>query len=491
MIKKKILKPTGAAAFLFFLAVNTGFADDAQLLNMVQEMQNSMKQMQRTIDSQNDKIERLERRPAGSGAATSVEPAATGPMSDYEFNERLSAATGGANKWLKDLSFKGDLRLRYEAFQNTNGTSSETDDRNRFRYRLRYGFEKKLSEDMKIGFSMASGESSAGTQVDPTSTNTTFDSNFNYKDVFIEKAYASYAPPILRGYGPLKNTTIILGKQDNLFEKGSSDIVWDRDVKPEGAIEKFDFALLDGSSFDLNAWATLGQFVLDEDSAVGGDANLFAHQLGWNAVVYTPFLERPVDYLGAISYYSYDGYAKNGNSAIAGTSLARGNSNVTGATGNLDVADFEVIELYNEISVYPMGVPFRPFYDIAYNGGGALSDFDQDNNTSDTAGAIGLDERTAWAFGLKVGGINKKGDWEASWAYKYIAANAVPGFNDSDFGNTGHSGKRGNVFKLGYALTDSLTLNGAAFFVENLNSGTGGVLDEQQRRFQMDLVWKF
>ena len=85
----------------------------------------------------------------------------------------------------------------------------------------------------------------------------------------------------------------------------------------------------------------------------------------------------------------------------------------------------------------------------------------------------------------------EKGDWELGLAYKRIEPESVVGaFNDSDFG-LGHSGKRGSVFKLGYALTDSITLGGAAFFVNNLTTGTGGVRDEEQRRFQLDLAWKF
>lgn len=467
-----------------FLAGGPVLADEGQLTSMIQDLQAQMKQMQRTIDGQSEKIRQLENRgpvPSTSEGALSVEQAP--PMSDYEFNERLNTALGGASKWLKDLSFKGDLRLRYEAFENHNGTTSETDDRNRFRYRLRYGFEKKFSEDTKIGFSMASGEASGGANVDPTSTNTSFDNDFNFKHIFIEKAYAQYRPPILRR-GIISDSKLTAGKQDNPFEKGSSDIIWDRDVKPEGLSEQFDLKLIEGSDFDLNAFVTGGQYILDEDATVGGDAYLWAHQLGWNAIMYTPAFERPVDYLGAISYYSYGEYATGSNFVTGGTSLARGNSNIDGSATELDVQDFEIVEIYNELAFYPAGLPIRPFFDYANNVGGQLRD-------GATETAIGVGEQDAWAFGLKLGGIVKKGDWELQGAYKRIGANSVPGFNDSDFGFSGHSGKRGSVFKAGYALTDTISLNFAAFFVNNLNTGTSTVLDEEQRRFQTDLVWKF
>ena len=48
------------------------------------------------------------------------------------------------------------------------------------------------------------------------------------------------------------------------------------------------------------------------------------------------------------------------------------------------------------------------------------------------------------------------------------------------------------------ALTDYLTVNAGAIFANNLNVGTrlsggssSGILDQEQRRFQLDLVWKF
>ncbi len=135
----------------FWIALTVAFssvahADESSLMIMMQNMQDQMKQMQATIGQQSDEIRQLKsRQPQVQMAASTGEAPVAAPMSDYEFNTMLDSATGGAQKWLKNLSFKGDLRLRYEAFENSSGNPSETDDRNRFRYRLRYGFEKKFS----------------------------------------------------------------------------------------------------------------------------------------------------------------------------------------------------------------------------------------------------------------------------------------------------------------------------------------------------------
>jgi hypothetical protein len=202
----------------------------------------------------------------------------------------------------------------------------------------------------------------------------------------------------------------------------------------------------------------------------------------------TPVFEKPIGLLSAASYYNYSDFAENGNFFIGSTSLARGNSNfrvggsnaITTATTDpeLDADEFDVIEWYNELNLEPIsGIPIKPFVDVAHNATANVTDQD--------------DETWAWALGAKIGEAKKKGQWEVSYAYKRIEANSVVGaFNDSDFG-TGHANKRGSQFKLAYALTDNVQLGGAAYFVNNLATGTGGVRDEEQRRFQIDMVYKF
>ena len=467
-----------AVAFIFPVSAQ---ADDSKLLTLVNDLQKQMMQMQMMLERQDQKIRALEKRePQIQVTPSSQSGEEISLMSEKEFDERLNKATGGAQEWLKDLSLKGDLRLRYEAFDFHSGSPSGSADRNRFRYRLRFGLEKKFSEDVKIGFGLNSAETAgtgvdSGLQVDPTSANTSFDNLFNFKDIFIEKVYAQYSPSWAKR-GPIEKTTVAAGKLDNPFEKGSSDMVWDRDVKPEGIYEKFDLKFLDSGSLDLTGFATFGQFILDEDIATGeADAELFAQQIGLNAAVSTPYFDKPAELLSAFSFYNYSDYAINGNFLIGTTSLARGNTNVDGPATVLDSEDFEVLEYYNEIALYPRGIPIRPFFDLAHN----------------IASQYVGDEELAWTLGAKIGGIKKRGDWELSCAYRRIEPESLVGaFSDSDFG-LGHAGKRGSILKLGYALTDNITVNSGASLVNNLTVDTAGVRDEEQRRFQLDMNWKF
>src|SRR3989338_8773513 len=130
-------------------------ADEESLTQMVKDLQKQMANMQSTIDQQNNKIMQLENRPMS--VTQTVEPAAQNSapvaMTDSDFTGLLNTTTGGADKWLKDLKFKGDLRLRYEGAHHSKGNPAHSGNLNRFRFRLRYGFEKLFGPEMKIGFS--------------------------------------------------------------------------------------------------------------------------------------------------------------------------------------------------------------------------------------------------------------------------------------------------------------------------------------------------
>jgi len=498
---------------------SAAFADEAQLMDMVKQMQKQMSDLQATVGAQKAELDALKSKPGNIQMPAATGTEVTPPMSEAEFNQRLSDSTGGASKWLKDLKFSGDLRLRYEAFHlhgNTAATGSQSD-RNRFRIRLRYGFEKTFSPEMKVGFSMASGEKAVGSGIngDPISTNQTMTNDFNFKNIWIEKAYATYTPEWAK-IGNMDSLSIsglelTGGKFNNPFEKGSTDMIWDRDLKPEGAYEKIDARLLKTDNLDLKAYATIGQFVLQEagNTTTGGatvgtkDAALFAYQVGLNPVFYVPGMERPIDALSALSIYSYDNYARNnnwyiGNSATAtGTSQALGNP--TDGT-NLAARNFNILSFYQEINFFPYGVPVKPFAEFAHNmdnksGIGAQTGSNQ--NYTMQGGA------DAWSLGLTLGKLQKKGDLQGSYQYKYIGANSVVGaFNDSDFGgyNYGGTDKQGSVIKLGYNLTDYLTLNGSCYIVRPITIRNGGgttpttngmQADQSVDRFQLDMTYKF
>lgn len=490
MKKNVLIKALSVAIAAIFSLNSTAFAQDANLTKLVEQMQQQMSQMQQTINAQNAKIASIEGHTGGVAIAKPEDP----QKEELKFKTRLEKELGKDYATFKDLKFTGDLRLRYEAFDYSSGSRTsatantlETDPRNRFRYRLRVGLEKKFSDEIAAGFSLASGDNygvsgtSAG-NVDPTSTNTTLDNNFNFKNIFVERAWATYTPA-WAVVGPLTKTEVTAGKFKNPFEKGSSDMIWDRDVRPEGVYESFDFRILDTESVKATGWFTAGQFILEEDGTLsngitGGDANLFAYQLGLNPKFKFPGFEKPLGLTSAISFYDYSNYTNESNSTIFGTSLARGNTNMDNTASQLDAKDFNIIEIYNELRIPVGNLPVRPFMDFAHN-------------MDDKSGIVN-DHNTAYGLGVWLGEAKTKGQWEIGYAFKNIQANSVVGaFNDSDFGD-GHTNKRGSVLKAKYMLTDYLEFGLAGFFVNNIyQNAAAGIPDLEARRFQADLVWKW
>ncbi|MEE8312735.1 MAG: hypothetical protein V3R91_00330, partial [Myxococcota bacterium] len=65
---------------------------------------------------------------------------------------RNRAVSASDSKLLDGWEWSGDLRLRNEQFwyDDSFGVPAQ-DDRNRFRYRLRFGFKKKLSDVFTVG----------------------------------------------------------------------------------------------------------------------------------------------------------------------------------------------------------------------------------------------------------------------------------------------------------------------------------------------------
>lgn len=177
----------------------------------------------------------------------------------------------GIPGWLKDWTFGGDVRFRFErrdygnlGFDQTYELGKQNIDvvstpprglgtENRARVRLRLGAEKKIVPDLTFGFRIAtSNETAYGTSFstltgqnystallsDPRSPNVTFGDFFSYKSIFLDRAYLTYQP----GWAPA--LAIQVGKFANPFvsKRMATDyMIWDNDISPEGVNAKYRF----------------------------------------------------------------------------------------------------------------------------------------------------------------------------------------------------------------------------------------------------------
>lgn len=184
---------------------------------------------------------------------------------DQDFSKAFSSKFG-KQKWVESFKLGGDLRLRYEGFHSSNPTAV---DRNRFQYRLRYGFTADLLDDFQIGLRVNSIGDTAG---NPISSNQTFDNNASKKGLALDQLYVKWNPVDNDTWA----TTFIGGKMGNPFE--FSPIVFDPDYTPDGLAQQFVFHVHPKHDVGLN----FGGFVLEEQPLTYRDSYLLARKSGWN-----------------------------------------------------------------------------------------------------------------------------------------------------------------------------------------------------------------
>lgn len=509
MQKMKLISSMMLVAFVC-VSANPLFAGDAPMVDgdvqkAITSMAKQMEEMRKLIQDQNAKIQYLEQK-TRDGVKVSAEPSgskeAPKKLSQEEFKEMLGKEIKEA-KYFKNLKMGGDFRLRWEAFDQGENTST-TESRNRFRYRLRYGVENDVGDDMKVGFRIVTAglnntTASGGTVYagDPTSTNQTIGSPglFSYSTIALDKAYAKYTPKKMQGYelGPVKVGKFEIGggKFDNPHLKYSSPMIWDGDVMPEGLYERLDISLYETETAKVNMFNIAMQSPLIESGTGDRDASMYSFQTGLEIDGYTPLMEKPIGFTSAFGTYLYRNLAEDSNFTLGSGASALGTSRgMTGCVGTvgsagsacqgLEGGDPRIISVYNELKLTPVGnTPIKLFSDVASN-----------VNNGSVSGASAR-KNTAWGFGLSVGELKAPKDWQLSYGYYQIPPNAVVSiFNDSDFGQ-GHNNNRGSVVKAGYQLSKALQLNFAWFNVTPYDTTLSGLRDQATNRFQSDLVWKF
>lgn len=164
-----------------------------------------------------------------------------------------ATAPVGKDKWYDRIELKGDLRLRYEGFW-VEGIS-DNNHRSRFRLRVRPGIYSDVTEWMRVGFQLRSGDPR-----DPVSDNQSLDEDFSMKQIAISEAFAAFEPASWLG--------LHAGKFDPKELWLVSDMQWDDDVTVEGLMEQLRLGVFE---------ASLYQFALEERSA-GDDAFLVGGQ---------------------------------------------------------------------------------------------------------------------------------------------------------------------------------------------------------------------
>jgi hypothetical protein len=397
---------------------------------------------------------------------------------------------------VKELTISGDLRLRYQyqTFEpqapppgsinfpagTTNGDRSQQSNRPT-RYRLRVNFEYVMSDNMFLGFSIASGDA-----YNNDGTTATAPNGFGKHQVFIDKAYL--------GWNVIPKTfTIIGGIQDFPFYV-VDDFIYDKtDLRPTGLTEKFATDLTPSAKLELIA----GQYIF-ADNVENNQSNSGNRDVYWFAgqAIFTfnfgqsappppidPKSGKPTGPPPAAGYAwnlkiapMFSMYASGLANGAVGTNVQgfpTGNSagiasntagfispvyvNALGETQALGKHTTDNLAIFS----VPMEANFRlgnfalkPYAEFGYN-------FQGNQRALDTLGvrATSFWDKTALVAGIRLGELGKKGTWSISADYRTMGVASVdPNLNDPNWGLS-QLNFRGAKVSLGYRFTNWLTGN--------------------------------
>jgi len=438
------------------------------------------------------------------GILTADEAKGLREESKKEFDKSYRKQTSMPD-WVNSLKFTGDFRGRFE---ENNAENDAYIDRNRYRFRVRFGAIASLVDNFEIGLRLASGNpqtNPGGTLVggQPITANQDLNSLESRKFIWIDAAYAKWTP--------IKNSdwTVsgAIGKIDNPF--ALSNMIWDYDINPEGVGLQLAYNLTDQHTLKANG----GFFVLDElnqgnpsgSTVVSGtnivalpkvapshDPYVFGAQWLWEAK-WTPKFET------SLGVAAFD---------IAGRESLGARVQPFYNSGNTRDANGFLKYNMNPV-IRTASVTYKVDSFPCYTGPFPLKVMGE---YMDNPGAPSNNK--AYRVGLTVGKAGRKHNWEINYRYQWLEADAwFDALEDDDNGAfyaTGNpqlagTGKangwfggtnvRGHLAQATYSFTDYLNFT-FTYYLNNLiigNPPTTGVTDQSSKagHFMADLMWKF
>ena len=382
-------------------------------------------------------------------------------------------------KFLEKTSFSGDLRMRHDTQWRDEGDDKY--DRNRERLRLRLGFKTKITDTTNVGVRLVSGSGFQNT------TNQSFDEHARGKQIFIDRAYASWQP-----FDFLK---IAGGKHKNPLS--TTPLVWDPDVNPEGVSESLNVDVTNS----ISIFSNLGQWLIEELNIKDSDRDptLLVYQLGTQI---KPSKKLKFELAG--TYYDFknlneldwgDDGPLNDKDVFLGYNNSHSQQMIFDSNEKL-LNEFKCWELFAKVSIKDvLPVPFSVFGNYIKNVGADIDELVEkgvdpgDSDPNDLLAYSGDDRDSGWLLGLSFGNKKKKGDFSVKYFYQELEDYAFPAvFVDSDF-HGGGTNNKGHYVNCTYLLADNIQAKAAGFFTKRDNEDMDEKKDED--RVQLDIIIKF
>ena len=441
-------------------------------------------------------------------------------------------------KGIKQLELFGDLRLRYE-YRDASTPPGARVELDRGRFAVRVGLRGEVFDDFYFGFRL-------DTSSNPRSPWVTFGNSspgpFGKSNAGINVGQAYI------GWRPGDWLDLTAGQMPNPLY--TTPMVWDPDLNPSGAAERFKYTV---GSADL--FATFGQFLYQDNGPSDISSSLVPYVapnrqsstdttflLAWQAGVNYQFTEN-ISAKAAATLYDYIGLVTNqitatysggvgdsyiGEGAYAGPKSGTPVNGLTSENGisynQVGVGNLLVLELPAEVNFKLGKLNARVFSDYAYNLDGsqrakaAVSALAAQSRLQQTVGSpplltygpqthdvqayqIGFAVGNGDRLGLVYGSVAKKNTWEFRTYWQHVEQYALdPNLLDSDFFE-GRGNLEGIYTALAYSFTDNVIATVRYGYASRINNklGTGGSNADipqlnpiqHYNLLQLDLTMKF
>ncbi|HVU28465.1 MAG TPA: putative porin [Verrucomicrobiae bacterium] len=381
----------------------------------------------------------------------------------------------GAPGWITGYKLSGDLRGRYDQVSTDLPAFGGHDNNIRLRYRLRVGLTVNMADNMQLGFRLGSddspGTTGGTTGGNPLSNNTTLQGNGSKKFIYVDAAYGKWTP--------IKNDTWTLsgtiGKMDQPLVV--SPMLFDPDYTPEGGALQATYKINDMNSLAFNGVG----FVLDQVNS--RSPFLYGGQAIWNAN-WTPKITSSA----GIAFYDIvnsDNLAAN----ATGTPYDSNRGNTLTGTGAF-ASDFNPIVASGSATYTLDSFPlYTGAFPIKLAG-------EYMNNPAASS------QNEGWWAGVTFGKSGKKGNWDISYRYQRLEADAwwdqlVDDDNIAVFPTSATAGAaaggtniKGHLVKMNYSIFDSLTFTFTCYVNDLINNPIPGTKTGAVHAMA-DLMWKF
>ena len=326
--------------------------------------------------------------------------------------------------WFKKIQFSGDFRLRYDYLDREPTAAQEqkeTQDfaRNRARLRVRLGAETEVIDGVKVGFGIATVDSSGSTTANgnnPRSNNMTLNSEFSKKFIGINYGYIAYTPSFFPWL------TVSGGKlKDNPFYQANTYAIghtffWDQNITPEGFAMVFNYPdLFKFNGVSLGVFMNNALFIIDEFGAGGATPYMLGFQPGFN-------LKFMKDFNLKVAAAYYDFYNIKHQAAL-------GFQPTPGITNTLITTKGPLLNTYMfkynafiESGEIGYKTPFPSIMPYVAVFGEILKNMDSHDG--------------GWQGGVRLGytSVDKFGDWQLFYAYRRLERDAwLDNFNELNF----------------------------------------------------------